>query len=354
MLDNQRLIILLGQTGVGKGSNISKVNPDIVSQENDTISYHLWDFPFHGQRIVLVDTPGFNSTQSQYYKPLDDLLKWLDNLKTVAELQNAKFLGFLYLFEDGQHDFPLRDRILQEFPETVSERTIFVLSKGGNLGFRINLPPELYKTYDNTIESANQIVNYLPPDGIEITQLISALKRISLRPLKLIIFLGQSGVGKSCYHIWNSPASPHKDIVLVDTPGFNSTEGHFYEPLNNLIEWLDNLKKLKYKQNIEFRGIMYIFKDGQHNFPLLDKIADAFKERAVFVLSRHSDHESSTDIKLPVDSEKCNVFKKTKETADDIIKRAPDSGIDISQLKSALKAMKEPKEGNHSTRWCFA
>ncbi|KAF8977572.1 hypothetical protein BDQ17DRAFT_130871 [Cyathus striatus] len=297
MSDALKLVILLGQTGVGKssfintlaGKDVMEVNDTITSNENDTVRYYIWS----EQGIVLVDTPGFNpSNQSRLYdQPIHDLQQWLHkpDPKTLEELKNAKFGAILYLFQNDQLDFPLLNQIQKNFP---ADRVIYVLSNCIGQGFRRGkLPP--YKNYENTKKSAKKIMDFVPSDGVDTARLKSFLKAVRKSKNKrsffegihmssrIVILLGQAGVGKSSvslfyshfcisfshkwkfintligidfmkvnhsitsgddtisYDTWNSSTGQH--IVLVDTPGFNSTSEDYYKPLHDLLQWLNKL-----------------------------------------------------------------------------------------------------------------
>ncbi|KAF8977176.1 hypothetical protein BDQ17DRAFT_154536 [Cyathus striatus] len=94
------IILLLGETGVGKssfincaaGREVAKVGHDLISHTKDIRDISV-SFPHNnsGRKVILVDTPGFNSTFDGDEPIIEEIMKWLT--KFCAHLP-SKLPGF--------------------------------------------------------------------------------------------------------------------------------------------------------------------------------------------------------------------------------------------------------------------
>jgi len=101
LLDTDIVIALMGPTGSGK-SNIIDTLADQPGRRassrlelctTEVRAVRLYNHPVHGDRLVLVDTPGFDDTNKSDLEILQIVSDWLQNIYE----KNIKLAGIMYL-----------------------------------------------------------------------------------------------------------------------------------------------------------------------------------------------------------------------------------------------------------------
>ncbi|KAJ7587371.1 P-loop containing nucleoside triphosphate hydrolase protein [Mycena floridula] len=109
-LGSKKMIILLGQTGVGKSTFINKIlgkNVAPTSPGLDSCTGSVAPFTIAGANssdpFILVDTPGFNDTWKKDTKILEDIIEWLDSIDSP---ENVEVYGIIHFYDISQDRLP--------------------------------------------------------------------------------------------------------------------------------------------------------------------------------------------------------------------------------------------------------
>ncbi|TFK19920.1 hypothetical protein FA15DRAFT_674003 [Coprinopsis marcescibilis] len=312
------VILILGETGVGKSTfinnllgeaNRAPVGHNLQSTTTTLKGYDLPDRNVRLDRIVLVDTPGFNNDQTEDDEVWKDIIIWLQSLPTDTLVCSP-----LYIQDVSQYNPRLRISLnhIQRTWITGNLHISFSASKPANpqsfarfiktLREDLSQDPNLSKITFNTNHDQLISINstqdqlkvlldaVLEKPSINVALLLQELEPIfnlarSKTPQLVILVIGETGVGKSTFinNVLGTPEAPvghslkcrtqtvqeyaylhpsGKTIHLVDTPGFNDSFSQDVIVLDKIRKWFKRPDLV----STHLLGILYLHDIAQPRF----------------------------------------------------------------------------------------
>ncbi|KAJ7587381.1 hypothetical protein C8J56DRAFT_78655 [Mycena floridula] len=224
-LGSKKMIILLGQTGVGKSTFINKIlgkNVAPTSPGLDSCTGSVAPFTIAGANssdpFILVDTPGFNDTWKKDTKILKDIIEWLNSIDSP---ENVEVYGIIHFYDISQDRLPnpAHSVTATSLSNTSFAKNIVLTTSHWDIPCspaQINRETQLSETYWNRMMSQGSIMSRFEntkESAVNVTEEI--LRR---EPLELRVVTAEMG------KIWqNIHGNPGSSAIYSGTYSFEVT-----------------------------------------------------------------------------------------------------------------------------------